>query len=1291
MPISNTSPNLQFWIAGAGGGHGLFSVNGDPGTDAGMTGYELLQYYAATADNPLTLGIAEGLYRPNDIVFDTVHGKFFIADSDAAGNNRVLQGNIADLLAGNPPALTILYRDAGSGAATRIDNLEIDPNNGLVYFTHGQRLEKVSYDTALQIPTILANFGAGSGNPNGTTNNFIDDFVIDFASGTVYLSSHRIISGVEGDFVTKNYIYQITGLTPATGAGMLTFGGGQITVLPFDPDDNDSMPNGTAAPGEAFPQEGGSLEGLAVSPDGSTLYFATASTLFDHDGDGGDGSGGTTAPVLLMGGIYSYALTGNAAGTYTLIYQQVVGSGPQGILDDLEIDFETGHWYAVDLTGPNSTPGDEGIWRGSLAGGTPTYFSDVNNAGGLVPGGFILDHAPTLTGTETAATATETAGPGSGFSAPIFALAGLDANDVETADQTHQLAGAQVRISAGFGSSPGSTEQLTIAGTTAGVLGSGIAYAYNAGTGIMTLTGVNSFADYEAALALVAYSISGDNPDNYGTSTSRTLSYSLFDGLLLSDEYDSVISITGTNDGPVNTTGGPIATNEDTSVAVTGLSVSDVDADPAADVITVTLAVTNGTISVAAGAATIGGNGTGSVTLTGTQNDINAMLAAVNGVTYTPNANYSGPDTLTMTSDDLGNGGAGGALQDQDQVAITVNALNDPPTAPAVNSVNTAEDNASAATAIGAGDPDGDTLTYSEKPGFEAANGTVSFDQFNGTFTYTPDPDYYGPDSFTILIDDGNGGTVEQVVSVTVTPVNDDPTAPAAGSVSTAEDAASAATAIGAGDVEGDTLTYSEKAGAEALHGTVSFDQMNGTFTYTPDPNFNGSDSFTILIDDGNGGTTEQVVTVTVTPTNDAPTVAGDGTEAATPIDEDMPSAVGQTVASLFGGQYSDAVDQVAGGSSADAFAGIAVTANGSNPVQGEWQYFNGVIWVNIGPASNGAAVLLAASTAIRFNPALNFNGTAPTLLAHLVDASAGAIVSGALADLSATGGTTPYSNGTVTLSQEVNEFNDAPTGVTGTLSVHEFPSNGTAVGTLAGQDPDSSSFTYQLLNNAGGRFAMDSAGNVTVADGLLIDFEQVNTHAITVRVTDDMGASSDFVVNVSITDVLGENVTGDGRSNYMVGGAESDTFNGVGGNDFLIGGDGADTLNGGIDNDTLFGGDGSGDILLGGDGNDWLDGGAGADTMTGGAGNDVFVFTKGEANGDVITDFFGRGNALGDQIVLAGYAAGTTFTRVGNGSSNLYKIDDHGFIEFVTIYATGQVHGSDYDIITNYDYGFWW
>ena len=186
----------------------------------------------------------------------------------------------------------------------------------------------------------------------------------------------------------------------------------------------------------------------------------------------------------------------------------------------------------------------------------------------------------------------------------------------------------------------------------------------------------------------------------------------------------------------------------------------------------------------------------------------------------------------------------------------------------------------------------------------------------------------------------------------------------------------------------------------------------------------------------------------------------------------------------------------------------------------------------------------------------------------------------------------------------------------------------------------------------------MDSAGNVTVADGLLLDYEQQSSHTIRVRVTDDQGASSDFDMNVTVNDVLGEDVDGDNRDNTFFGGAEHDILKGNNGDDTLVGGGGSDTLNGGNNDDTL-------------------DGGAGADILTGGSGNDVFVFRKGEANGDVVMDFKGQGSD-GDEIVLFGYAAGTTFTRIGGGNSDLYEINDHGFIEYVTIHGPGHVPPGD-------------
>ena len=307
MPTSNTGPEVQLWTAAAGGGNALWKVNGDPADNGGMTGSQLMQIYQNSLDNPATTTIAEGFFRPSDMVFDSVHGKYFVADSDLAGHNRILQGNISDLLAGNPPALTILFNDPAAGTASRIDNLEVDPNSGQVYFTHGQLFQKVAYDTAGQAPVTLMNFGPGSGNPTGTSNNFFNDFVINFATGDVYLSSTRVGASPTGDVILKNYIYHLTGLTASSGAGAFSFSGGTASLLPFSPQDNE-VGTTPPLPGEAFPMEHGTLDGLALDTATNTLYFSTGTVNLNTD------SNIATPPVNEPGGIFAYALTGNPIG-----------------------------------------------------------------------------------------------------------------------------------------------------------------------------------------------------------------------------------------------------------------------------------------------------------------------------------------------------------------------------------------------------------------------------------------------------------------------------------------------------------------------------------------------------------------------------------------------------------------------------------------------------------------------------------------------------------------------------------------------------------------------------------------------------------------------------------------------------------------------------------------------------------------------------------------------------------------------------------------------------------------
>ena len=195
MPISNTSPDFQLWVASSGGGEALAFVSGDPGSGGGNVGFNLT----------LILAGDPNLFGPRDIMLDTVHDRFFFVDSDVSGgNNRIIQGSISQVLA-NPgsPVLTTLYEDTGTDADASMRALAIDPENGLIYFDNGTTLNKISYDTPLQSPTMLADLGFG---------NYITQISINFASGDVFLASSAVFSFFGMDFVEDNYIYHASGL-----------------------------------------------------------------------------------------------------------------------------------------------------------------------------------------------------------------------------------------------------------------------------------------------------------------------------------------------------------------------------------------------------------------------------------------------------------------------------------------------------------------------------------------------------------------------------------------------------------------------------------------------------------------------------------------------------------------------------------------------------------------------------------------------------------------------------------------------------------------------------------------------------------------------------------------------------------------------------------------------------------------------------------------------------------------------------------------------------------------------
>lgn len=143
-----------------------------------------------------------------------------------------------------------------------------------------------------------------------------------------------------------------------------------------------------------------------------------------------------------------------------------------------------------------------------------------------------------------------------------------------------------------------------------------------------------------------------------------------------------------------------------------------------------------------------------------------------------------------------------------------------------------------------------------------------------GRWTYTPDPNFAGTDSFSVIADDGKTVSRPGVVSITVTAVNDPPEAhPDLAILLEDHDVRGNVIDNEMGpdtDPDGDPLTAARALVKEPEHGTAGVGP-NGNFLYNPSPDFHGTDSFIYSVSDGKGGTATATVTVTVTSVNDEP------------------------------------------------------------------------------------------------------------------------------------------------------------------------------------------------------------------------------------------------------------------------------------------------------------------------------------------------------------------------------------------------------------------------------------
>ncbi|MDB5339378.1 MAG: outer rane adhesin like protein, partial [Planctomycetaceae bacterium] len=324
-----------------------------------------------------------------------------------------------------------------------------------------------------------------------------------------------------------------------------------------------------------------------------------------------------------------------------------------------------------------------------------------------------------------------------------------------------------------------------------------------------------------------------------------TFTYHANDGTSNSPPTIVTLTIAAVNDAPPVAMPDSYATNEDavlTVNAANGVLVNDTDIDGNTLTAILDVGPTHGTLSL---------NPNGSFT-------------------YTPSSNFNGVDTFLYHAND------GTSNSAPTVVTLTVAAVNDGPPVAVPDSYTTSQGSpvvAFAPTGVLANDtdPDGDTLTAELDNG--PANGTLTLNP-DGSFIYTPTSTFSGGDSFTYHANDGTANSNTVTVTLTVTNTNDAPL-----SVNDAyfinEDSVltvAPATGVLANDTDPDGDPLTAVLVTPPSNGTVVLNS-DGSFVYTPNADFNGSDSFTYRANDGSTNGNIATVNLTVNSQGEAPII----------------------------------------------------------------------------------------------------------------------------------------------------------------------------------------------------------------------------------------------------------------------------------------------------------------------------------------------------------------------------------------------------------------------------------
>ncbi len=561
---------------------------------------------------------------------------------------------------------------------------------------------------------------------------------------------------------------------------------------------------------------------------------------------------------------------------------------------------------------------------------------------------------------------------------------------------------------------------------------------------------------------------------NYENATSHSVTVRITDSGGLTHDETFTINLTSVNEAPTGADA-TVTVNEDTAHTLTmsNFGFSDVDAGDTMSVVRIDSLPSAGTLTLSGVAVTAG-------------QVVSVANITAGNLVFTPaaNATSSGYANLTFSVRDSNN------AYDTTPNTLTINvtAVNDAPIL-STNEGATVDEGASiilSAKNLDVVDVDNDpsqvlyTITSLPINGTILLKGTplsvkdtfTQDDIDSGIIEYQHDGSETDSDSFAFVVDDGAGGSLEEsTFKIAVTPVNDAPTDLSLSANTVGENAANG-TVVGTASTtdpdEGDTHTYSL---IDSAGGRFAIDTNTGEITVADGTLLNYESAMshviTVRTTDAGGLTYDQTFTINLTNVNETPTNL---------------SLSSNTVA-----------ENAANGT-------VVGTVSGTDPDSGDTKMYSltnsagGRFAIN----SSTGAITVANSSLLDYEAT-----TSHSVTVRVTDS----------------GGLTYDETVTINLTN----VNETPTDLSlSSNTVAENSSNGTVIGTVSGTDPDASDTkTYSFTDSAGGRFAINSTtGQITVADGNLLNYENATSHSVTVRVTDSVGLTYDETFTINLTNV---------------------------------------------------------------------------------------------------------------------------------------------------------------------------